>query len=99
MVFDLFPQQNFCDMLKSTAFQFSAYRGGKNSVIKAIKALENARQWQPPVFAEAIDKVWPGAIWIDRDQVLHVAGGPSTLARIVDTYLVMVGEMPIREVV
>ena len=96
-MFDLFPQQNFCDLLKSTAFLNSARRGGKVTILRAIKSLENARVWQPPVFAQAIDQVQPGAIWVDNHGSVHIEGGAATLAAIVDTYLELTGE-PVREV-
>lgn len=96
-MFDLFPQQNFCDLLKSTAFLRGARRGGKVSTLAAIKALENARVWQPVTFAQAIDQVRPGAIWVDAHDSVHIEGGAATLAAIVDTYLELTGE-PVREV-
>ncbi|MEO8608895.1 MAG: hypothetical protein ABI690_13470 [Chloroflexota bacterium] len=96
-MFDMIPQQNFCDMLKSLAFQ-GARRGGKATILNAVKALENARQWQPSVFAQAIDQVQPGAIWIDTNECIHVEGGAATLVLIVDAYLEMTGQK-IREVV
>lgn len=96
-MFDLFPQQNFCDMLKSTAFMNSAYRGGKTTTLAAIKTLESARVWDASTFAQAIDQVQPGAIWIAPGGIVHVDGGPSTLTRIVDAYLELTGQ-PVREV-
>lgn len=95
-MFDLIPQQNFCDMLKSLAFQ-GAQRGSKTTIMNAVKALENARVWHPALFARAIDQVRPGAIWVDANERMHVEGGAATLAWIVDTYLEMTGQK-IREV-
>lgn len=97
-MFDLFPQQNFCDLLKSTAFLHGARRGGKVSTLAAIKSLENAHTWQSVVFAQAIDQVRPGAIWIDNHDTVHIEGGATTLVAIVDTYLELTGE-PAREVI
>lgn len=85
-MFDLFPQQNFADMLKSTAFR-GARRGGKNSIPDAIKRLEKAPIWDAPTFAQAIDQVCPGAIHVDQNDIVHVDGGAPTLVAIVDTYL------------
>lgn len=97
MMFDLFPQQNTCDLLKSTAYHWIR-RGGTNATLAAIRRLESARIWQPPLLAQAIDQVMPGAISIDEREAVHIAGGPATLEKIVDTYLELTGEAPVREV-
>lgn len=96
-MFNLFPQQNFCDLLKSTAYR-GARRGGKVSTLQAVKKLEMARSWQPTAFAEAIDQVQPGAIWIDANDQVHVDGGAATLGHIVDRYLELTGQAA-REVI
>ncbi len=96
-MFDLFPQQNFCDMLKSTAFRGST-PAQRAQTMAAIKRLENARVWDAPTFAQAIDQVRAGAIWADAQNTIHVEGRIATLERIVDTYLELTGEAPVREV-
>lgn len=96
-MFNMFPQQNFADMLKALAFR-GARRGGKKTILNAVKRLENARIWDVALFAQAIDQVKPGAIWGDASGNLYVAGGASTLTQIVDVYLQLTGEVQ-REVV
>lgn len=95
-MFDMFPQQNFCDLLKSTALHWFS-DGQKDLTIASIKRLESARVWRAPVFAQAIDQVFPGAIWIDNHDRVRISGGPATLEKIVDVYLELTGQ-PIREV-
>lgn len=90
-VFDMFPQQNFADMLKSIA-----WRDGKLAtrlrVFAAVHRLECAPIWLSVAFAQAIDHVQTGAIWVDHTGCLHIEGGAATLERIVDTYYDLTGQ-------
>ncbi len=97
-MFDMIPQQNFCDMLKSTAFRYKNH-ALRDQTLAAVKRLESARRWQPIVFAQAIDQVQPGAIWVDTRNKMQIEGGPATLEQIVNIYLGLVDEPFMREVV
>lgn len=96
-MFDLFPQQNFADWLKSTGYRGTSPQQREHT-IASIKRLESARIWRPVVFAQAIDQVQPGAIWADDQGQMHITGSAETLERIVDTYLELTGQA-VREVI
>lgn len=90
-MFNMFPQQNFADMVKSIAWHDGKISTRKR-VFAAVHRLECVSIWQSAAFAQAIDKVQSGAIWVDSTDRLHVEGGAATLERIVDAYYDLTGQ-------
>ncbi len=88
-MFDMFPQQNTCDKIKSYAFTSSPAH--REAVLESIKRLENAPIWNPLMLAQAIDDVQPGCIQFGERRAT-IDGGAETLKAVVDRYFELTGQ-------